>query len=75
MDKIRKILEAARLAPSAANIQPWHFIVVTNPETRRKIAKGGRFAGFLSEAPVVIVGCGDRKASPRWHIVDTAIAM
>lgn len=74
-EKIEKILEAARLAPSAANIQPWHFIIVTNPETRRKIAKTGRFAGFLAEAPVVIVGCGDMKASPKWHVVDTAIAM
>lgn len=74
-DKIKRILEAARLAPSAANIQPWHFIVVTDPEVRRKLAKGGRYAGFLAEAPVVIVGCGDRKASPKWYIVDTAIAM
>jgi len=42
---------------------------------REKIAKGGRYAGFLAEAPVVIVGCGDAKASPRWYAVDTAIAM
>ncbi len=32
-------------------------------------------ASFLAEAPVVIVGCGDMKASPKWHVVDTAIAM
>jgi nitroreductase len=32
------------------------------------------FAKFISDSPVVIVGCGNRKAS-RWHIVDTAIAM
>jgi len=32
------ILEAARHAPSGANAQPWHYIVVTNPETKRKIA-------------------------------------
>ncbi|MGB9756446.1 MAG: nitroreductase family protein [Candidatus Bathyarchaeales archaeon] len=74
-EKILKILEAARLAPSAGNAQPWHFIVVTDSEKRRKIAEGRRFAGFLAESPVVIVGCGDVKASPRWYLVDVAIAM
>lgn len=32
------ILEAARHAPSGANAQPWHYIVVTEPETKRRIA-------------------------------------
>jgi nitroreductase len=32
------ILEAARHAPSGANAQPWHYIIVTNPETKKKIA-------------------------------------
>jgi len=74
-EKLERVLEAARLAPSAENVQPWHFIVVTDPEKRKKIAKGGRYAGFLAESPVVIVGCGDAEASPKWHVVDTAIAM
>ncbi|MGC8816398.1 MAG: nitroreductase family protein [Candidatus Hadarchaeum sp.] len=74
-DKIEKILEAARLAPSAKNVQPWYFVVVTDDEKREKIAKSGRFAGFIKEAPVVIVGCGDTKASPKWHVVDVSIAM
>ena len=33
------ILDAARHAPSGANTQPWHFIVVTDPETKRKISE------------------------------------
>ncbi|MEM2105981.1 MAG: nitroreductase family protein [Candidatus Bathyarchaeia archaeon] len=74
-DKLMKILEAARLAPSAGNVQPWHFVVVTDYEKRRKIAESGRFARFLAEAPVVIVGCGDERASPKWYVVDVAIAM
>lgn len=73
-DKLEKILEAARLAPSAANIQPWHFIVVTDAFKRENLAKAP-FAKFLREAPVVIVGCGNQKASPRWFMVDVAIAM
>ncbi|MEM0058484.1 MAG: nitroreductase family protein [Candidatus Bathyarchaeia archaeon] len=73
-EKLAKVLEAARLAPSAGNIQPWHFIVVTNAEKRGKLARAP-FAKFLQEAPVVIVGCGDQKASPKWFMVDVAIAM
>lgn len=72
--KIEKILEAARLAPSAGNIQPWHFVVVTNRKKRKMLSKG-RYAKFLAEAPVIIVGCGNKKASPNWHVVDTTIAM
>jgi nitroreductase len=74
-DKLMKLLEAARLAPSAGNVQPWHFVVVMDYEKRRRIAESGRFARFLAESPVVIVGCGDERASPRWHVVDVAIAM
>ncbi|MBS7647879.1 MAG: nitroreductase family protein [Candidatus Bathyarchaeia archaeon] len=73
-ETLLRILEAGRLAPSASNIQPWHFIVVTGLEKRKELAKA-RFAGFLKEAPVVIVGCGDQKASPKWFMVDVAIAM
>ena len=37
-EKIRCILEAARIAPSACNAQPWHFIVVDEPELRNQVA-------------------------------------
>lgn len=73
-EKLDRILEAARLAPSAGNIQPWHFIVVTDPSKRERLARAP-FAGFLKEAPVVIVGCGSQKASPKWFMVDVAISM
>jgi nitroreductase len=73
-ETLRKILEAARLAPSAMNRQPWHFIVVTGSEKREELSKGV-FAKFLAETPVVIVACGDTKASPDWCLIDVAIAM
>ncbi|MEM2987439.1 MAG: nitroreductase family protein [Candidatus Bathyarchaeia archaeon] len=73
-NKLMRVLEAGRLAPSASNIQPWHFIVVTDAEKREKLAQAP-FAKFLKEAPVVIVGCGDWKASSKWFMVDVAIAM
>lgn len=72
-EMIEKILDAARLAPSAGSIQPRQFIVVTDAEKRKTLAR--RFARFLAESPVVIVGCGDEKASPKWYAIDVAIAM
>src|SRR5512146_1811246 len=64
-EKIEKILEAGRLAPSARNTEPWHFIAVTDPE-KRKALTGGTFAKFLAQTPLVIVVCGDKKASADW---------
>jgi nitroreductase len=71
---LEKILESARLAPSAGNVQPWHFIVVTDAGKRERLAES-ILVRFLKEAPVVVVGCGDQKASPKWFMVDVAIAM
>ena len=39
-DVLNKILEAGRQAPSAANRQPYHFIVVTDEEIKKKLSKG-----------------------------------
>lgn len=73
-DVLLRVLEAGRISPSAMNYQPWHFIVVTDPEARKAVS-GGRYAKFLQECPVVIVGLGDRKKSPEWHVVDVTIAL
>jgi nitroreductase len=74
-EALERILEAAHLSPSASNRQPWHFIVVTDEKKRKEIAKGGMYGGFIAEAPVVIVGCGDTKASSKWFAVDVTIAL
>jgi nitroreductase len=73
-EKLGKILEAARVAPSASNVQPRHFVVVTEAE-RREALSTGTFARFLKQAPVVIVACGDEKKSPKWYSIDVAIAV
>jgi nitroreductase len=73
-EKLEKVLEAGRLAPSAGNIEPWHFVVVTDGE-KRKILSKGRFAKFLNQAPVVIVACGDKEASPKWYAIDVSLAL
>lgn len=54
-DVLDDLLEVARWSGSSKNTQPWHFVVVTDPDLRRQIAKAGPFAGFLGGASVVIV--------------------
>jgi nitroreductase len=73
-EKLERILEAGRLAPSAVNIQPWHFIVVTDKQKRTALASG-RYAKFVASTPVVIVVCANPNDSPKWHAVDAALAL
>jgi nitroreductase len=54
-EKLKKVLEAARLAPSAHNEQERKFIVVKNAEKRKKLAEAALDQDFVGEAPVVIV--------------------
>jgi len=56
-EDLREILNAARLAPSANNLQPWKFVVVKNEKKRRLIAQACFGQEFVGEAPVVIVAC------------------
>jgi nitroreductase len=60
---LNRILEAAHLAPSGKNGQPWRFIVVRNPEVRQKLVKSCRDQLYISEAPVVIVGVANEDES------------
>ena len=57
-DKLKKILEAARLSPSASNRQDWKFIIVRDKETKKKLANAAFSQSFIGEAPIVIVACG-----------------
>jgi nitroreductase len=58
-DILERCLEAARLAPSACNSQPWYFIVVDNPELKERLAEAA-FCGiyslndFAKKAPVLV---------------------
>jgi nitroreductase len=52
---IENIIDAGRLAPTARNIQPWDFVVVTEPHFRRQIADIAEHGKFMSEAPVCIL--------------------
>lgn len=57
VDKIDLCIEAARLAPSACNSQPWRFIVVDDEALRAEIADAAAsmgMNGFVREAPVIV---------------------
>ncbi len=56
-DKLRAVLEAARLAPSAKNLQDWRFVVVTNAPTKKKLAAAANNQTFLETAGAIIIGC------------------
>ena len=53
-DKLLRVLEAARLAPSGSNRQPWKFVVVKDRQTRQKLAQAAEGQTFVGKAPVVI---------------------
>jgi len=56
-EKLRRMVEAAHIAPSACNSQPWKFLVVTDPEKKAQAVKCLQSLGmnrFASDAPAVI---------------------
>ena len=63
-EALERILEAARWAPSAVNRQPWHFIVIRNRETLRRIASLARYGSFISQAPVAVAVVTKRRQAP-----------
>ncbi|HMA54788.1 MAG TPA: nitroreductase family protein [Acidobacteriota bacterium] len=59
-EKLRACLEAARIAPSANNVQPWRFVVVDEPALKDRLAEeafSGLYASskFAAKAPVILV--------------------
>jgi len=81
---VERLIEAARWAPSAGNIQPWEFIIVRKQEIKRKLAEAALYQSFIEEAPVVIVVCVDEARSAQGYgirgktlycIQDTAAAI
>ena len=62
-ETVEKLIDAARHAPSAGNIQPWEFVVVRNLEVKRKLARVALNQAFVEEAAVVIVVCANETRS------------
>jgi len=59
---IEEILEAARLAPSGSNTQPWRFIIVQSDEMRSQLAQACHNQQWMNQAPVHIVCIADVQA-------------
>ena len=58
-EDLKKILEAGLSAPSGYNMQPWRFIVVRNPEQKKRLRGASFNQAKVEEASVMIVACGD----------------
>ena len=56
-DVVRQIVEAGRLTASAANGQPWYFIVVQNKDTLRQLGQLARTGPYIPQAPMAVVVC------------------
>ena len=56
-DVLRRMQQALRYAPSACNIQPWHFILITNSQLRKDVARASREQMWMADAPVTVVAC------------------
>ena len=82
-EDVLKCLEAARLAPSGCNSQPWHFIVIDEPELRKRVAER-IFSGiysmnkFAEDAPVLVAVVSEKEkflASFGGQIRDTSYCL
>ena len=88
-EKILTCIEAARLAPSAENVQPWRFVVIDDPETKETFCRAA-FSGiytptrFAVRAPVIIAilakkdllanTIGRQIQGTSWYLIDIGIA-
>lgn len=81
---MERLIDAARWAPSAENIQPWEFIVVRRPGIKKALAEAALGQDFMEEASVVIIVCADENRSSQGYgtrgeslycIQDTAAAL
>ena len=58
-EHLTQMLEAAQLAPSAGNYQPWKFVVVRDPKTIKDLARAARKQNFLRRAAAIIIAFAD----------------
>ncbi len=56
-DKLMRLMEAARFAPSAKNFQEWRFVIVQNQQTRNALMQAAKGQEFVGQAPVVLACC------------------
>ena len=59
-DVLRRVLEAGRLTASGMNAQPWHFVVVQDPETLRRLGTLAKTGSYIAGAPAAIAVAVER---------------
>ncbi len=74
-EHLQQILEAGRQAPSAANRQPWHVIVVEDAEQRRQLADACNGQLWMADAAYILVALGSPETSSKWYKLDIGIAL
>lgn len=72
--QVEAILKAGMAAPSAQNLQPWHFVVVRKRKILDELAQVHKYAYMLEKAPLAIVVCGDQEISSKHWVEDTCAA-
>ncbi|MCP5003058.1 MAG: nitroreductase [Planctomycetes bacterium] len=74
-EKIKELIESARLAPSGTNTQPWRFIIVKDDKTKKQLQEAAHNQRYIRRAPVIIVCCADLSVFKEFPIrVDELIA-
>jgi nitroreductase len=79
-EKLERILEAVRLAPSARNVQEWRFVIVRDRAVRERLAFEAAAQPFMAQASVLIACCAEtdgrimRCGQPA-YVIDVAIAV
>ena len=71
---VYRLLQAGRWAPSSRNLQPWHFIVIDNPETLAALGSIAGTGSFIAEAPLAIAVAMD-SATTDWPELDAGRAL
>ncbi len=79
-EKLNSVMEAARLAPSAVNMQEWRFVIVRSPQVLTKLADATGGQSAVRSAPAVIVACAETdgrvmKCGQLAYPIDVAIAL
>lgn len=78
-EKLLRVLEAGRLAPSARNMQDWRFVVVKDASLRQRLAEAARNQEFVGQAPIVVAACGTSNyvmtCGQHTYPIDVAIAV
>lgn len=65
-EHVQTLIEAIRWAPSAGNLQSRFFYIITNKQVQKQIARAAWEQYFISEAPLVLVGCTDARIQVRY---------